>query len=284
MKNIILLLILNLLIISCGNDYNPNYVDKSANVLDSIYSNNFGQIEKLFNKIDLLDLEKLLSSKTTFLDSTNTSDIISKTKGLFKREPFLNDSLNLTSENTILINNTSNWFHFYGMTDSIVGKLKSKYVISEFPKNSYENNSLTFSDAVPNYFHYYNNTNFFKIYRDSINLKEKNRLKSFHNYKLNDIKKIEYSLIVNDIYVVKPYLINKENFSGGLLICSVDLYKIASKKLLGRAILYVKNSEEVNHMFTIDFGNLTNRVINQQLQKDLLKQKNKKIVDYFNIK
>ncbi|WP_445712278.1 hypothetical protein [Flavobacterium sp.] len=278
-KATILLIILATLFFSCHNDYNPNYVDKTSSVLDSTYSSHMNEIKSLFHKIELLEPEKLLSSRTTFLDSTNASDIVPKAKSLSIKKPILNDSINLTSENTILINNSSNWFLFYGITDSIRNNLK--YIISEFPKKSYENNSLYSADDVPNYFHYYNNQNFFKNYKDSIDLRQKKRIKSNHNPRVNGIKQIKYGLIINDIYVMKPYLVDENNFSGGFIISSVELYNLASKELLGHANIHVKNSKEVNHFRTIDFRN---KIVNKTLQKDLLKEKTKEIINYFNIK
>jgi len=278
-KNATILLIIFTTFFSCNNDYNPNYVDKTSSVLDSTYSNHLNEIKNLLHKIDLLESKKLLSSKTTFLDTTNASDIIPKVKSLSIKKPIISDSINLTSENTILINNSSNWLLFYGITDSITNNLK--YIISEFPKKSYENNSLYFADDVPNYFHYYNNQNFFKNYKDSINLMQKNRIKSNHHPRVNGIKQIKYGLIVNDIYVMKPYLVDENNFSGGFIISSIELYNLTSKKLLAHAIIHVKNSKEVNHFRTIDFRN---KIVNKTLQKDLLKKKTKKILNYFNIK
>lgn len=275
----ILLIIFTTLFFSCHNDYNPNYVDTTSNVLDSTYSSHINEIESLFHKIELLETEKSLSSKTTFLDSTNASDIALKTKSISIKKPILSDSINLTSKNTILINNTSNWFLFYGITDSIRNNLK--YIISEFPKKSYENNSLYSADDVPNYFHYYNNKKFFKKYKDSIDLRQKKRIKSNHIPRVNGIKQIKYGLIVNDIYVMKPYLVDENNFSGGFIISTVELYNLASKELLGHANIHVGNSKEVNHYRTIDFRN---KIVNKTLQKDLLKKKTKTIINYFNIK
>lgn len=275
----ILLIILTALFLSCNDGYNPNYVDKTSSVLDSTYSNHMSEIKSLFHKISLLEPEKLLSSTTTFLDSTNASDIIPKAKGISIKKPILSDSINLTSENTILIHNVSNWYLFYGITDSI--KTNLKFIISEFPKKSYENNSLYVSDAVPNYFHYYNDQNFFKRYKDSIDFRKKNRIKSHHHPQVNDVKKIKYGLIVNDIYAMKPSVVGENNFSGGFIISSVALYDLTSKERLAHANIHVKNSKSVKH-----FSGLSSRkqIVNQELHKNLLKQKTNKIIRYFNIK
>jgi len=278
-NNTILLIIFATLFFSCNDSYNPNYVDKTSSVLDSTYSNHMNEIKSLFHKINLLEPEKLLSSRTTFLDSTNALDIIPKAKSLSIKKPTLSDSINLTSENTILINNVSNWYLFYGITDSIRNNLK--YIISELPKKSYENNSLYSADDVPNYFHYYNNQNFFKKYKDSIDLRQKNRIKSNHHPRVNGIKQIKYGLIVNDIYAMEPYLMDENNFSGGFIISSVELYDLTSKERLAHANIHVKNSKKVNHFSTIDFRN---QIVNKTLHKDLLKKKTNKIISYFNIK
>ncbi|MCT4629411.1 hypothetical protein [Winogradskyella sp.] len=284
MKYKILLIVIITSLFSCSEDNKSSYVDKESKVLDSIYASHSPQIEQLLNNVNSLNLEDLLASKFELIDSTNTEELVTKRRALLKIKPFIKTNLNLTLSNTVVVNNSANWLSLYGINDEVISKLKTKYVLTNFSDGTYENSPLHVSDLVPDYFHYYNNPNFFDRYKDSINLKKKNRLKLDRQSRLLKLKQIQYIVFINDIYAKKPSLVMRDKFIGGVLMSTANVYDLNSKELIGYTTITVKNSDEVKHQALADIRNIRRTILNRRLKEDLLKQRNKRIVNYFNIK
>lgn len=284
MKPFFLLITILMLCFSCSEAHKSSYVAKESEVLDSIYVSHSAVIEGLFDTINNLNLDTALASKFALINAYNTEDLVAKRRALLKAKAFVKPNLNLTVANTIVINNTNNWLSLRGINDELLSTLKTNYVLTKFSDGSYENSPLYISDNVPDFFQHYNNPKYFNIYRDSIDTKKKRRLENDRQAKLLQLKNITYGIIINDIYAKKPYLVTSGKFTGGVLMSTAHLYNLNTKALVGYTTITVKSSDKIKHEALADIGNYRATILNRRLQKDLLKQRNKKIIDYFNIK
>lgn len=266
---------------SCGSDYDANYIAVSDQVRDSIYSSNKDKLGRFFKNIEMLELKTIFPKKATIIDSTsNIENILDSELNL--DTAFTSDSLSLTAENTILIHNPSNWILYYDSTDST--NLATKFVVTKLKNDGYSTRQISSYDRIPDYYDFSYLPKREPTYPDSINAEQKLRAISRYSEEIKELEAITYGITINDLFISKPALIDKDNFSSGLIISELNIYDLNSKEHLGNTTIFSENRDKISHMFTMDFGELTKNAIDFRLKEDLLQQKNKNIIESLNIK
>lgn len=279
---LILIGFLTIMVQSCST-YTPPKVDTEQHTRDSIYTEHTPEIEAFFDKLKWIDTSGYNGRPEVLPDTISETALIMKIlQGHTKEDIEFDSTIKVTASNSVLVNNLTGGFLKFTPKDSVLRTMRAKYLLTQFDSRSSVSPEGANNDRIPWFWHFYNSRGKKSSVEDSISMGEKEFLIKETNKKLEDLNNIKYAIIVNDLFMINPKMISKESFQTGEIVGVIELYELATGNFLARDLYHIENSEEVAS-FAFGASDIAKNAWNIQLRQDLSKQKNKYIVEYFNI-
>jgi len=278
-----LMLLLPLVLLqACGSgqpmDWKPDpMVDTKQHIEDSIY--------RIYGDSFLLFMERVEEAthqptlKNYSLEVSDSAEVAWAYYALNFIDSMPHDSLGLTYKNCLLLFNKQNLYSFRRPSKERSFGLDQQYSLMQFTSLlRYEGKiASTHEINVDTWIGDSTET-------DSITKSYKKDFIKRKMRSLETMREARYLLVVEDMCLKKPRMISKDGYESGLLVSDTKLIRITDKQIVAKRTFLIENSKEMSHIEqSINVGmNLVNGS-NSILETDLIKRRNRELVEFYNI-
>ena len=275
MKKIIIVLAFLSLLTSCDIKPKPViYVDTKENVYIDLVKESDQTVEKLFQKIDSLEILKEFNKGIEIFESADEIEMITSiVNAAIEGQPFL-DSASFERDTALLLENLNNF-----------GALGTKF--STYQQKGYKVGFYSYCGGCTELYELKKEMkrNYKSKYSaDSITELDKNYIIGGYNATVNRLENLDYIVITHDALLIKPKVVDDKNFQSGYLVTHIYIHDVNTLEKVGQGSVFSTNSDEISFMTYGKTSTINTSGMLLKLNNDLFNNRHKSINEYLSFK
>ncbi|QHI35275.1 hypothetical protein IMCC3317_06210 [Kordia antarctica] len=251
---------------SCNTEPEP-FVTIRSEVYNQLATETNSELDSMITKVASIEKLQEFNTAVKVIHTKDEMEIISAIIDTSIEEEINIDSLKMTENNTLFIHNKNN-VNYDSFRKTNAQRARTGYSL-KFPTSTYDtrNAKEIWEEAMQKKSSI--------AVMDSITMSEKVRIESRYHKGLNQLKEIDYVVLVHDALLIPPVLdaTNKE-FISGYILTHAFVYDFKTLERIEQKMIISSNGDQISFYTTSSSTRVNELSLEGKIRNDLINKKN----------